>query len=130
MKNVLFILVAFFAATMSTYSGTITPHAAYGNSDDSCNLGAPSAFSASQPTEGITVLNWSEVSGAASYKIRVYELVGGSPGALVGSCQVSDPTTSLNYLESGKIYRINLSAICTDNTESTNIVILDVLGNM
>ncbi len=125
MKKILFILLAlaWLRFPSNTNQAASSPLSIL--PDESCSLAAPSTFTADRTSGTTADLAWSSVSGAVAYHLLVYEI--GSPNTLVGDTIEYGTSKTLTYLQSGKRYRCYLSSICSDNSVSEFIIIVDII---
>lgn len=98
-------------------------------SQDPCSLAAPSSLGATVTSPSSATLNWSAVSGAYGYRVRVQPLPEGAPVADFVSFSLS---AGISGLTSGATYRCLVSAVCSDNSESPgqgNSIVIDIIIN-
>lgn len=89
----------------------------------SCNLTAPSTFTAVWRNSTTASLNWSSVSGATAYHLEVYDTNG-----LVSSTTEYGTSKNVGGLNNAESYTCRLSSICGDNTTSEFIITADVVN--
>ena len=131
LKNRIFLLViaglAFFLLPAFPRAQTTTVNAEVKLSqtiDDACNLPAPTTFTYTKPSSSVALLDWSAVSGASAYHLKVYELA-----TLSTASETNESGTSklVANLQPNVAYRCELTAVCPNRETSTNIIIIDII---
>lgn len=94
------------------------------NPSETCSLPAPSDNGSTHNGTSIT-FQWTAVTGASGYNLTVTDLststviFNGSVSGLSQNISGTNPTTN---------YRARIAPKCGDGEESTNIIVVDVLG--
>lgn len=89
-----------------------------------CTLPAPSSLSAFRTGGTTASVEWSAVTGAVSYSLKVYE---SNTNTLVSSTVEQGTTTTVSGLEAGKNYRAVLAAICSGGSISEFVIVEDIV---
>lgn len=92
-------------------------------SAETCSLPAPSSGSGIHHGTWVEC-SWSSVSGAANYHIVIRRV---SDNAIVIDDIVHNTSYSTSVTSTGD-HKAYVSAICNDDTESSNIIIIDMNG--
>jgi len=89
-----------------------------------CALPAPSSLSAIRTGSTTASVEWSAVSGAVSYSLKVYDL---NTLVLVSSTVEQGSSTTVSGLEPGKNYRAVLAAMCSGGSISEFVIVEDIV---
>lgn len=89
----------------------------------SCALPAPASFIAIRTDSTIAWLEWSPVSGAVSYSLKVYDM---GTNMLIFNIVQQGSNTTINGLEVGKNYRAILGAMCSEGSISEFVIVEDI----
>ena len=89
-----------------------------------CQLPAPASFDADQIDSGTVLLTWATVSGAASYRLIVYNQ---DSHELVSNTVQYGAQTQLGGLQEGVNYRCILASMCSLGSTSEFIIYEDIL---
>lgn len=88
-----------------------------------CTLPAPSSLSAVRTGSTTASVEWSAVTGAVSYSLKVYDQ---NTNALVSSTVVSGTGATVSGLESGRTYRVEMASMCSAGSISEFVIVDDV----
>ena len=94
--------------------------------EDICDLPAPTNNGSTHNGSSLSCA-WTSVSGAVSYKIRVFDLDNGNE-LVYSNDAVSGTSQNVSGTNAGHDYRIQIAANCTGPEPSTNIIVVDLLG--
>ena len=92
--------------------------------DLTCTLPAPNSFDGERTSATTAFLEWSPVSGAAAYRLWVYDK---NTLELVGETTEYGSSKNLTGLEPNVSYRCVLASMCSGGAASDFIIIVDVL---
>lgn len=88
-----------------------------------CNLASPTSLSAKDSTFSTITLDWKAVPDAAGYRLR-YEPMD-TRGSL-SDTTTTEPKAVLTGLVSGASYKILVTTLCEDGTESSNPALINI----
>lgn len=88
-----------------------------------CTLPAPATLSADRTGSTTAYLEWSSVSGAESYSLKVYDL---STLVLVSSTVVGGTSTTVGGLDAEKSYRVVLASMCSAGSISEFVIVEEI----
>jgi hypothetical protein len=121
--------IAFFAFLCLTLPQRPILAPAFQNLNDTetvtCILPASASFEGRRTSSTTASLDWSAVSGAAAYKLKVYVL---GTSTLFSETTEGGLSKTLSGLQAGVSYRCELAAICSDQTVSGFIIVVDVIA--
>lgn len=107
-------------ATTETVAVTAAPPA----TANTCALAAPANFSYSKPASTAALLEWSAVSGASAYHLKVYDAASFSVAYEGNETSTSKLVSSL---QTAVRYRCELASVCPNKEASANIIIIDII---
>lgn len=90
----------------------------------SCSLPAPSSFDGARTSSTTAFLEWSTVSGAASYRLIVYDL---DTHELVSNTVEYGTSKNVTGLSLGASYRCVLASMCSGGETSEFVIVVDIL---